>query len=122
MTEGSGTGERKGGSMRQRILVDIETVEQARKIEEIVKSGYLDATIEHLLQWIAVEEDIINSYDQLSARGDGGKQIMYQAFSRNSADNLKQLNAFLEACESMANERKERIARLSRIEQSGPLP
>lgn len=120
--EASGPGGGKGGKVRQRILVDIETVEQARKIEETVKSGYLDATIEHLLQWIAVEEDIISSYGQLSARGDGDRALMYGNFARNSSVNLRQLNMFLEACESMASERKERIAKLSTLEQSGSPP
>lgn len=105
--------------MRQRILVDIETVEQARKIEETVKSGYLEATIEHLLQWIAVEEDIISSYTQLSAGKGDSRSGMYAGFLRNSTANLKHLNEFLKACEAMDAERRERIETLSKLEEKG---
>jgi hypothetical protein len=102
---------------RQRILVDIETVGQARKIEETVKSGYLEATIEHLLQWIAVEEDLISSYDQLSGRKGGGREAaLFAGFSKNSGENLKQLNGFLKSCESMALERQKRLEALATLE------
>lgn len=105
---------------RQRILVDIETVEQARKIEETVKSGYLDATIEHLVQWIAVEEDLISSYNQLVEKGThAGNSNMFAAFSAKSAENLTRLNTFLDQCEAMAAERKGRVQQLSRLEQAG---
>ena len=106
--------------IRERILVDIETVEQARKIEETVKSGYLEATIEHLVQWIAVEEDLISSYNLLVEQGKhaGGKE-MFTAYSRKSAENLTKLNAFLEQCEQMATERQGREEELSRLERAG---
>ncbi len=103
--------------MRQRILVDIETVEQARKIEETVKSGYLDATIEHLLQWIAVEEDLISSYRQLEGEAAaGGQKEMFASFAATSESNLKKLNAFLAECETMAAERDQRLGKLTSLE------
>lgn len=105
---------------RQRIIVDIENVGQARKIEETVESGYLEATIEHLLQWIAVEEDLISSYDTLGARGgEGGRGEAFSSFSRNSRENLKHLNEFLRLCEQMQKERMERISLLGRLANSG---
>lgn len=103
---------------RQRILVDIETVEQARKIEETVKSGYLEATIEHLLQWIAVEEDLISSYNQLSAgTADSRTRELYASFSGKSSGNLKLLNEFLKACDAMASERNGRVETLTELER-----
>lgn len=105
---------------RQRILVDIETVEQARKIEETVKSGYLEATIEHLIQWIAVEEDLISSYNQLVEQGKHAESNeTFSTYSRKSAENLTRLNAFLDQCEQMATERQGRVEELSRLESAG---
>ena len=105
---------------RQRILVDIENVGQARKIEETVESGYLEATIEHLLQWIAVEEDLISSYDNLSGKGgEGRRREIFSSFSRNSRENLKYLNDFLRLCEQMQKERRERLILLGGLENSG---
>lgn len=102
---------------RQRILVDIESVEQARKIEETVSSGYLDATIEHLLQWIAVEEDLISSYNQLSSGGSASAPAeVFRKFASSSEGNLERLNAFLAECDAMKKEREERLSVLNRLE------
>jgi hypothetical protein len=53
---------RKG---RERIIQDIETVDQAIKAEKDVEVGYHHAIEEHVLLWLATEEDIIDSYTKL---------------------------------------------------------
>jgi rubrerythrin len=53
---------RKG---RERIIQDIETVDQAIKAEKDVEVGYHHAIEEHVLLWLATEEDIIESYTKL---------------------------------------------------------
>jgi len=55
----------KKGKGRERIIQDIETVDQAIKAEKDVEVGYHHAIEEHVLLWLATEEDIIESYTKL---------------------------------------------------------
>ena len=47
------------------MIQEIETVEQAIKAEKDVEIGYHHAIEEHVLFWLATEEDIIESYTKL---------------------------------------------------------
>jgi len=53
------------GKGRERIIIDIETVDQAVKAEKDVETGYHGVIEENLNYWLAVEEDIIESYTKL---------------------------------------------------------
>lgn len=53
---------------RERIISDIETVEQAIKAEKDVESGYHGVIEENLSYWLAVEEDIVESYTKLAKK------------------------------------------------------
>ena len=64
--------ERRKG--RERIIRDIETIEQAIKAEKDVEIGYHNAIEENVLFWIATEEDIIESYSKL-LNGTDNKKI-----------------------------------------------
>ncbi len=50
---------------RERIISDIETVDQAVKAEKDVESGYHSVIEENVSYWTAVEEDIVESYNKL---------------------------------------------------------
>jgi rubrerythrin len=50
---------------RERIIKDIETVDQAVKAEKDVEAGYHGVIDENIAYWLAVEEDIIESYNKL---------------------------------------------------------
>jgi rubrerythrin len=65
--------EKKSGKGRERIIQDIETVEQAIKAEKDVEVGYHNAIEEHVLLWLATEEDIIESYTQLIKKTESKK-------------------------------------------------
>lgn len=58
---------------RPRIIKKIETFDQAVKAERDVESGYDRVIDEHIAYWIAVEEDIVESYTQLIAGTDDPK-------------------------------------------------
>ena len=58
---------------RQRIIKDIENLDQAVKAEKDVEVGYHDVIEENLTHWIAVEEDIIESYTKLADQSDNKK-------------------------------------------------
>jgi len=55
--------EKKRG--RERVIRDIETVDEAIKAEKDVEVGYHNAIDENVLLWLATEEDIIESYSKL---------------------------------------------------------
>jgi len=55
---------------RERIIRDIETVDQAIKAEKDVETGYHGVIEENLTYWLAVEEDIIESYTKLAKQTD----------------------------------------------------
>ncbi len=50
---------------RERVIKDVETVEQAVKAEKDVESGYHGVIDENIAYWLAVEEDIVESYTKL---------------------------------------------------------
>jgi len=58
---------------RERIIKDIETVDQAIKAEKDVESGYHGVIEENLSYWLAVEEDMIESYTNLLQHSDSRK-------------------------------------------------
>jgi len=55
----------EAGRGRERVIKDIETVEQAVKAEKDVESGYHGVIDENIAYWLAVEDDIIESYTKL---------------------------------------------------------
>lgn len=63
--------EKKGG--RERVIRDIETVDEAIKAEKDVEVGYHNAIEEHILLWLATEEDIIESYSKLMKNSESRK-------------------------------------------------
>ncbi len=50
---------------RTRVIKDIESLDQAIKAEQDVESGYHSVIDENLSYWMAVEEDVIESYTKL---------------------------------------------------------
>ena len=67
-------GEKEHRKGRERVIRDIETIEQAIKAEKDVEIGYHHAIEENVLFWIATEEDIIESYSKL-LNGTDNKKI-----------------------------------------------
>jgi len=54
-----------GSKGRERIIEDIRTIDQAIKAEKDVESGFHAVIEENLSYWLAVEEDIVESYTKL---------------------------------------------------------
>jgi len=53
------------GRGRERVIQEIETVEQGIKVELDVQSGFYKILNDHITYWIAVEEDVVDSYTRL---------------------------------------------------------
>lgn len=58
---------------RTRVIKDIENLDQAIKAEQDVESGYHSVIDENLSYWMAVEEDVIDSYTRLIAASDSSE-------------------------------------------------
>ena len=58
---------------RERIIKDIETLDQAVKAEKDVESGYHGVIDENVSYWLAVEQVIIDSYTKLANQSEDKK-------------------------------------------------
>ena len=56
------------GEGRERIIKDVESIDQAIKAEKDVESGYHGVIEENISYWLAVEEDIVESYTKLAKK------------------------------------------------------
>jgi len=95
---------------RGRIIADIENMEQARRVEETVKSGYSEVIIESLVQWLAVEEDLVSSYEKLAKElpDEAGREAASE-LRKLSKKEIAALTGFLAEFEEIDRERKKRI-------------
>jgi rubrerythrin len=101
---------------RERVIVEIQNLDQALKVEETIKTGYCDPIAENLLAWMAVEEDLSDSYDKLSAESPS-KEVKetIAALSKESKNNVKLLQEFLDTVEEFGAARDRRRAALERL-------
>ena len=59
---------KESGEGRERIIKDVESIDQAIKAEKDVESGYHGVIEENISYWLAVEEDIVESYTKLAKK------------------------------------------------------
>jgi len=101
---------------RERIIADVETVADAKKVEETVKTGYAEAMIETLVNWIGVEEDLAGSYEHLAAKQTNAQaKNAFQQLARESRDNVGSLTELNRTLEKLDRARVARIEQLSRM-------
>jgi hypothetical protein len=62
------------GLENARIIVDIKSMGEAKRVEESIKMGYVDAIIENIVYWIGVEEDLAESYEKIAASASSPKE------------------------------------------------
>jgi hypothetical protein len=93
-----------------RMIVDIESMEQARRVEETVKSGYSEVIIEALVQWVAVEEDLVSSYDRLAkSLPESAQRKLAENLLKESRKNITVLSELVSKFEAMDKGRQRRI-------------
>lgn len=83
---------------KHRVLAEVGSVQDAKKVEETVKTGYAETTLESITHWIAVEEDLVSSYEELAEN---------PAYASNRG-----------ALEELARESREAVAVLSELKKS----
>jgi len=101
---------------RDRVIIDIEGLEEAAKVEETVNTGYLDTIKDNLAHWIAVEEDIVDSYSRMAKAGRYGNRL--DGLIADSKDTLSTLRGLLDSFESLSTRRTRRIQAIRDLEKS----
>ncbi len=96
---------------RERVIVEIVNLGQASKIEDTVKTGYCDVIKDYIVHWIAVEEDLNESYMKLHDKftDQTAKKAMRKLASESSENvaSLKELlKKFDDFAEAKASRRK----------------
>jgi hypothetical protein len=104
------------GLKRPRVIAEIDSFEQAKRVEETVKTGYAEATQEELVQWMAVEEDLIGSYRKMEAEANGkARRELAGKLRAESEENLISLAQILEKLKALDAQRARRIEETSRF-------
>jgi len=95
---------------RTRLLKEINSIEDAKKVEETVKTGYTETAIENLAYWAAAEEDLAESYGQIAE--DSKNQTTRDAFIRLQEDskrNMVEISGLVEYLKGLDDARAKRI-------------
>ncbi|MDG6907023.1 MAG: hypothetical protein JRN20_14720 [Nitrososphaerota archaeon] len=104
---------------RERVIVEIETLGDALKVEETIRTGYCDAIAENLVQWIAVEEDLASSYQKISNKSaDPLLKKSINELVAESRENITILNSMLKSVEEFGKARDLREKQIERLAQS----
>ncbi|MEM2003840.1 MAG: hypothetical protein QXZ49_01680 [Nitrososphaerota archaeon] len=96
----------------ERMIKEINSVDQAIKIEDSVVKGYYDSIIEAINEWIMVEEDIADSYQKFN------NPIMNK-LAEDSKNTIKILNKILNEMNDVVESRKKRIQILKELKLTG---
>jgi ABC-type transporter Mla subunit MlaD len=103
---------------RERVIIDIKTLDDAAKVEETVKTGYCDTIKDNLNVWIAVEEDIIDSYGSLSKKVGPKSDRALQEFATESKETLNKLRELLKSFEALGQQRENRVQKIRDLNAS----
>ena len=99
---------------RERIIADVENLEDARKVEETIKTGYIEASIETIVNWMGVEEDLASSYEKMgSGQSSPSKSATMRRLADESRANLTKLAELKNTFETMDRARIDRIKLVS---------
>lgn len=95
---------------KDRVIVEIERADEAKKVEETVKTGYIETAIENLVQWIGVEDDLADSYVRLAtSTSDSSSQKAYRRLADESESVSIQLSDLLKSFDALNAARVRRI-------------
>jgi len=95
---------------RTRLLKEINSIEDAKKVEETVKTGYTETAIENLVYWAAAEEDLAESYGQMAQ--DSKSQARRDAYIRLQEDskrNMVEISGLVDYLKGLDDARAKRI-------------
>lgn len=94
---------RKGG--RERVIRNIDNVDEAIKAEKDVEVGYHNAIEENVLLWLATEEDIIESYTKLAKDSESRKiKTTLTKIIEDSKNHIIMLNSIRKSFDKIASD------------------
>ena len=95
---------------KERILSQVNSPDDARKVEETVKTGYAETSIENLVQWAAVEEDLAESYGTLAGSSKSPERArVFRQLQEESKRNMVEISGLVEYLEGLDRARVKRI-------------
>ncbi|MDG6933837.1 MAG: hypothetical protein JRN68_03995 [Nitrososphaerota archaeon] len=100
---------------RPRLIADINNLEQAERVETTIKTGYSEPILAYLTQWIAVEEDLANSYEKMGstlASSESGE--VAKKLAEDSKSLILKLEELQERFVALDNIQEERIRNIGK--------
>jgi hypothetical protein len=88
----------------ERIVPDIENLDQAIKVERDVLSGYQRVIEENISHWIAVEEDIVDSYTKMAGRSESKVKATLTRLVEDAKDHIEVLRSIRENFRKVASD------------------
>ena len=99
---------------KHRVIVEFGTPRDARKVEEAVKTGYAETSIENIANWAGVEEDLVDSYGRLADTSkDAKSRTTFKQLLEESKRNLVKLAELQKSLEELDRARVKRIEALT---------
>ncbi len=103
---------------RERIIVDVHDLEGAAKVEETISTGYCDVIAENLANWVAVEEDMIDSYRGFPREVTARLGREFGEMVEESGQTVAKLRVLLEAVEQLRDRRALRVKALRKMQKT----
>ena len=101
---------------RNRLIKEFDSTEDAKKVEETVKTGYSETSIENLVHWAAVEEDLAESYGKMAdASRAPARRNAFRQLQEESKRNMVELNGLVDYLEGLDRARVKRIELLGQL-------
>ena len=105
--------------VRERIIADINNLDQASKIEETISTGYCDAIQDLIIHWVAVEEDLVDSYEKMSENSSvSSVKEAFERYAKQSRENVWTLSSLLEQFQSLSKIRESRVSELRSLQNT----
>jgi hypothetical protein len=102
---------------KERLIAEVDSAEEAKKVEETVKTGYLEATIDTLVNWIGVESDLADSYESLASKAQTpAAREGYKRLCDESRKNIEQLTGLQRSLEGLDKAQVQRLKLLASLE------
>lgn len=102
---------------RERVIVEIASIEQASKLEDTVKTGYCDVINDYIIHWIAVEEDLSESYRKIAEKNTNAEiQKTLKEFADDSLNNVRTLRELHNSFDALAVAKINRYQKLEELQ------
>jgi hypothetical protein len=101
---------------KERLIAELRNAEEAKRVEESVKTGYLETLIDNLTNWIGVEDDLADSYEGLASKAQTpAARAAYKRLCDESRKNIEQLTGLQSWFEGLDNARVQRLKLLASL-------